>query len=118
MREVKDLKEQIRELSIRQIERTRMNRFSKRCGPHKDHVTWNREFNKKRADLKDEIRYLHLAVAFLKGVPYKKLERKCNEKPKVLNIVRSINPVTGCGPIEWTVMSMPICEGVKKWLEG
>lgn len=73
---------QIKELSSGQPELRAMSRKSSK---NQDPFAYDRRIGNRK-----KLRCLHLAYAFLRGVPYEKLERKCNEEPPYHVAMRTI----------------------------
>ena len=68
-----------------------------------------------KTQLREEARHHLLAYAFIRGIPYSKLEKKCTEKPKILKIVDIIKYNTGgWGWFGGDNLKLKIQE----WLEG
>lgn len=69
-------------------------------------------FDAERYGTKCDIRYLHLARALMKGLPYHRVEKKTNTKPWDQNVIGALKKIFGgtTGPFTTT--------NVRDWLEG
>jgi hypothetical protein len=76
-------------------------------------VSWHRNNDTSRALERRNLRDLYLAYAYLRGVPYSHVERKCRTAPNTWDVGRTIWSL-----LDAKVPQQPLDTDVKRWLAG
>jgi len=81
--------------------------------PCPDCTSWHQRNDANRALARSSLRDLNLAYAYLRGVPYAIVERKCRTAPSAWGVARTIWDL-----LDAKAPQQPLHEDVKSWVAG
>ena len=119
----KQLKIAIKDLVTKRAVTTEERRAYKKKASEKykqtiEYHTWFSDSDYKRAHIRHETRHLLLAYAFLRGRPYKTIEKKCFEKPSSWSIKLLLDRFTNFETLEnlEKLTNLKTLDNIEQWL--